>query len=100
LIDEQQCQHVQDDFDSFSAFLEEMLHHKVQKLSSGTGSPGWCRKKGCKTVVVMVVVSTRKTFFFSSALHSLSLFSSLVGAIIHKHMLGKWPKLTKMASKP
>jgi len=22
------------------------LHHKVQKFSSGTGSPGWSRKKG------------------------------------------------------
>jgi len=28
------------------------LHHKVQKFSSGTGSPGWSRKKGRKTVVV------------------------------------------------
>jgi len=28
------------------------LHHKVQKCSSGTGSPGWSRKKGHKTVVV------------------------------------------------
>ena len=28
------------------------LHHKVQKFSSGTSSPGWSRKKGCKTVVV------------------------------------------------
>jgi len=28
------------------------LHHKVQKFSSGTGSPGWSRKKGHKTVVV------------------------------------------------
>ena len=28
------------------------LHHEVQKFSSGTGSPGWSRKKGCKTVVV------------------------------------------------
>jgi len=27
------------------------LHHKVQKFS-GTGSPGWSRKKGRKTVVV------------------------------------------------
>jgi len=30
------------------------LHHKVQKFSSGTGSPGWSRKKGCKMVVVVV----------------------------------------------
>jgi len=28
------------------------LHHKVQKFSSGTSSPGWSRKKGRKTVVV------------------------------------------------
>jgi len=32
------------------------LHHKVQKFSSGTGSPGWSRKKGHKMVVVVVVV--------------------------------------------
>jgi len=31
------------------------LHHKVQKFSSGTGSPGSSRKKGRKTVVVVVV---------------------------------------------
>ena len=30
------------------------LHHKVQKFSSGTGSPGWSKKKGHKTVVVVV----------------------------------------------
>jgi len=28
------------------------LHHKVQKFSSGTVSPGWSRKKGRKTVMV------------------------------------------------
>jgi len=28
------------------------LHHKVHKISSGTGSPGWFRKKGRKMVVV------------------------------------------------
>jgi len=32
------------------------LHHKVQKLSSGTISPEWSQKKGHKTVVVVVVV--------------------------------------------
>jgi len=31
------------------------LHHKVQKFSSGTGSPGWSQKKGRKTFVVVVV---------------------------------------------
>ena len=31
------------------------LHHKVQKFSSGTGSPGWSQKKGRKTVVCVCV---------------------------------------------
>jgi len=35
-----------------SASVSLPLHHKVQKFFSGTGSPGWSRKKGRKTVVV------------------------------------------------
>jgi len=35
-----------------SASVNLPLHHKVQKFSSGTGSPGWSRKKGRKTVAV------------------------------------------------
>ena len=34
-----------------SASVNLPLHHKVQKFSSGTGSPGWSRKKGRKTAV-------------------------------------------------
>ena len=34
-----------------SASINLPLHHKVQKFSSGTGSPGWSWKKGRKTVV-------------------------------------------------
>ena len=41
-----------------SASVNLPLHHKVQKFSSGTGSPGWSRKKGRKTVVVVVVVKS------------------------------------------
>jgi len=37
-----------------SASVNLPLHHKVQKYSSGTGSPGWSRKKGRKTVAVVV----------------------------------------------
>jgi len=37
-----------------SASVNLPLHHKVQKFSSGTGSPGWPRKKGYKMVVVVV----------------------------------------------
>jgi len=36
---------------SVSASVNLPLHHKVQKFSSGTGSPGWSRKKGRKMVV-------------------------------------------------
>jgi len=38
-----------------SASVDLPLHHKVQKFSSGTGSPGLSRKRGRKTVVVVVV---------------------------------------------
>jgi len=41
---------------SVSASVNLPLHHKVQKFSSGTGSPGWSQKKGRKTVVVVMVV--------------------------------------------
>jgi len=34
-----------------SASVNLPLHHKVQKFSSGTSSPGWSWKKGRKTVV-------------------------------------------------
>jgi len=36
-----------------SASVSLPLHHKVHQFSSGTGSPGWSRKKGRKTVVVI-----------------------------------------------
>jgi len=35
-----------------SASVNLHLHHKVQKFSSGTDSPGWSQKKGRKMVVV------------------------------------------------
>ena len=40
-----------------SASVNLPLHHKVQKFSPGTGSPGWSRKKGRKTVVVCGIPS-------------------------------------------
>jgi len=43
-----------------SASVSLLLHHKVQKFFSGTGSPGWSWKKGHKTVVVVVVVVVLK----------------------------------------
>jgi len=41
---------------SVSASVNLPLHRKVQKFSSGTGSSGWSWKRGCKMVVVVVVV--------------------------------------------
>ena len=43
-----------------SASVNLPLHHKVQKFSSGTSSPGWSRKKGHKTVMVCVVNQTEQ----------------------------------------
>jgi len=37
-----------------SASVNLSLHHKVQKFSSGNGSPGWSRKKDRKTVLVWI----------------------------------------------
>ena len=40
-----------------SASVNLPLHHEVQKFPSGTGSPGRSRKRGRKTVVVVVCSS-------------------------------------------
>jgi len=40
-----------------SASVGFPLHHKFQKFSSGTGSPGWSQKNGRKTVVCVCVYS-------------------------------------------
>jgi len=52
------------------------LHHKVQKLSSGTGSPGWSQQKGRKMVVVVAIVIQIKTKLFR--LHIQQLKSNLL----------------------
>ena len=41
---------------SMSASVNLSLHHKVQKLSFGTGSPGWSRKRAVKLLWYGVVV--------------------------------------------
>jgi len=55
-----------------SACVNLPLHHKVQKFSSGTGSPGWSRKKGSKMVVVVVCVWSSHSNSLSSDLHNIS----------------------------
>ena len=60
-----------------SASVNLPLHHKVQKFSSGTGSPGWSRKKGRKMVVVVVVLSQpEKACSPSSAAVNTALYDS------------------------
>jgi len=50
-----------------SATVNLPLHLKVQKFSSGTGSPGWSRKKGRKTVVWRGIIIPRpKVVSFAS----------------------------------
>ena len=49
-----------------SASVNLPLHHEVQKFSSGTGSPGWSRKKSRKMVVVWCGGSAMGTCFLIS----------------------------------
>jgi len=39
------------------------LHHKVQKFSSGAGSPRWSQKEGHKTVVVWWILSLNNVIY-------------------------------------
>jgi len=43
------------------------LHHKVQKFSSGTDSPGCSRKKGRKTVVCVCVYTILQSYILMSS---------------------------------
>ena len=54
-----------------SASVDLSLHHKVQKFSSDTGSPGWSQKKGRKTVVVLCGVVCQLEAFSQSIKTSL-----------------------------
>jgi len=60
---------------SVSASLNLPLHHKVQKFSSGTGSPGWSQKNGHKTVVVWLleIIWNQATGYASQHIWCLSL---------------------------
>jgi len=60
-----------------SASVNLPLYHKVQKFSSGTGSPGWCRKKGRKTVVVVVKQTSRWVWEAFDLLNKCNQFSAV-----------------------
>ena len=56
---------------SVSASVNLPLHQKVQKFSSGTGSPGWYRKKGRKMVVAIILNNETLLFKCLSVFHFL-----------------------------
>jgi len=73
-----------------SASVNLPLHHKVQKFSSGTGSPGWSWKKGRKTVVwwlcgsaTVVLTNPFKLLCFLTIIFAVLLISSLNFANLH-----------------
>ena len=62
-----------------SASVNLPLHHKVQKFSSGTGSPGWSRKRAVKWLwcgVVLILPSHRTDSVLEQT--SLHLFGKLL----------------------
>ena len=65
-----------------SASVNLSLHHKVQKLSSGTGSPGWSQKKGHKTVVIVVVDFTVASAVFLRRVSTLTTMKN----VCQKHL--------------
>ena len=84
-----------------SASVNLPLHHEVKKFSSGTGSPGWSRKKGRKMVVVWCGGSATGMCFFDITADSsfitlrltqqarLQLCSPLLDISVLHHKLGE-----------
>ena len=72
-----------------SASVNLPLHHKVQKFSSGTGSPRWSRKKGRKTVVVwcgsLAVVCIMYINVITGTVHVMTFVTQL--KVFMKHVL-------------
>jgi len=58
-----------------SASVNLPLHHKVQKFSSGIGSPGWSRKKGRKMVVVVCGIKSQIMYLSGWELVTLAVLS-------------------------
>jgi len=78
-----------------SASVNLPLHHKVQKFSSGTGSPGWSRKKGCRMVVVWwwwwyICNTTQWPVVCHLAIHLSHVFLYLNGLLHHHPISTTW----------
>jgi len=61
-----------------SASVNLPLHYKVQKFSSGTGLPGWSRKKGRKTVVAVAVSGNILLFLFRQIFAMTKTYNSII----------------------
>jgi len=62
-----------------SASVNLLLHHKVQKFSSGTGSPGWSRKRAikwlwCDVVLLLLNLNQPTNCFYQYTLGTIKLF--------------------------
>jgi len=71
-----------------SASLNLPLHHKVQKFSSGIGSPGWSRKKGRKTVVCGGVVWLWLWLYYHFIATEFSWSQHVLGAVSEHGKIG------------
>jgi len=73
---------------SVSASVNFPLHHKVQKFSSGTGSPGWSRKRAVKRLwcgVVWWLVIIKSSVYTVSVVLCADVFPSCDASLIVQH---------------
>jgi len=83
---------------SESASVNFPLPHKVQNFSSGTGSPGWSRKKGHKAVVVVVVWFI---IFFETFQRNKEVWSEWqISSIETRQVLGQWKQFSIIRVEP
>jgi len=75
-----------------SASVNLPLHDKVQKFSSGTGSPGWSRKKGRKLVVGLTVWLSHK-LVLNWSLKTLHILTVLLHYLV-KYLTAFWLAVT------
>ena len=83
-----------------SASVNLPLHHKVQKFSSGTGSPGWSHKEGSKTLVCVLAYTTYHktilTFYYYSEQENQSRLLNKTQQTSHCSCLYVWHQLWQM----
>jgi len=85
---------------SVSASVNLPLHHKVQKFSSGTGSPGWSRKKGRKMVVVwcgtIITIVRLQNMQFQPMMSTKKLLHSNIPLLLKRQRFFKFSRVLKL----